>query len=82
MYVCYPDSFVDKNGKKDFETLTDQITYLKKIGINAIHVLPFFESPMIDMGFDVADYMSVREDLGGNKAFDKFLAKCKKLSKI
>jgi len=38
----------------------------------AIHVLPFFKSPLADGGYDVADYFSVRKELGGMKAFSEF----------
>jgi len=31
---------------------------------------------MIDYGFDISDYYKVRENLGGNAAFDKFLKEC------
>jgi maltose alpha-D-glucosyltransferase/alpha-amylase len=76
LYVTYPDSFCEDK-ECDLNALTKKVEYIKKLGFNAIHVLPFFNSPMIDAGFDVSDYLSVRKDLGGNKAFNEFLIKCK-----
>lgn len=77
LYVTYPDSFCN-NKKCDLNTLTSQVEHIKNLGCNAIHVLPFFKSPMIDMGFDVSDYLNVRDNVGGNKAFEKFLDECSK----
>jgi maltose alpha-D-glucosyltransferase/alpha-amylase len=76
LYVTYPDSFC-KNGKCNLDALTKKVKHIKDLGCNAIHVLPFFKSPMIDLGFDVSNYKKVRKDLGGNDSFESFLSKCK-----
>ena len=40
--------------------LTRRLDYLTDIlGINAIWISPFYESPMIDNGYDVRDYYVV-----------------------
>jgi maltose alpha-D-glucosyltransferase/alpha-amylase len=31
---------------------------------NALHILPFFESPIVDKGYDVSDFFKLREGLG------------------
>ncbi len=72
LYVTYADTFV-KDGRADFYTLTEKLEYIRDLECNAVHVLPFFASPMVDMGFDVSDFYQVRSDLGGNEAFEKFL---------
>lgn len=74
LYVTYPDSFC-KNGVCDLNALSQKIPYLKKLGINTIHILPFFKSPMIDMGFDVSSYLDVRDEVGGNTVFEKLIKK-------
>ncbi len=76
LYVTYPDSFCAE-GNCDLEALTSKISHIKNLGCNAIHVLPFFESPMIDLGFDISNYKKVRDQLGGNEAFEAFLKKSK-----
>jgi maltose alpha-D-glucosyltransferase/alpha-amylase len=72
LYVTYADSF-QKQEEGGFPTLIDQVGNIRELGFNAIHVLPFLNSPMIDYGFDVSDYYQVRSDLGGENAFDKFV---------
>lgn len=77
-YVTYPHAFCE-NGYCGLNQLTEQLSRLKKLGMNAIHVLPPFESPMIDNGFDVSDYFTIRSEIGGNEAFDAFVTKAKQL---
>jgi len=38
-------------------------------------ILPILNSPMNDQGFDISDFKSIREDLGGNNAFIEFIKK-------
>ena len=77
LYVAYPESFC-KDNKCGLNQLIEKIPYIKKLGINALHVLPPYESPMIDAGFDISDFKKIRKELGGNKAFDKLIEVCKK----
>lgn len=72
VYVTYPDAFWSE-GRSDFSVLSKQIPYIKQLGCNCVHVLPFLSSPMVDFGFDMSDYYLVREELGGNVAFGEFL---------
>ncbi len=76
VYVTYPDAF-PVNGRAGFDTLAAQLPRIKALGCDAIHVLPFLASPRIDAGFDISDYYHVREDLGGDAAFERFLASAK-----
>lgn len=74
-YVVYPDAF-HQGWKAGLDELREKLPYIKKLGLNAIHVLPFLSSPQIDAGFDVNEYYLVRENLGGNLAFDRFISDC------
>ncbi len=75
IYVTYPDVFIDEDGEADLNTLRSKLGYIKQLGCNMIHVLPFMSSPMIDSGFDVSDYFLVRDELGGNLAFENLFEK-------
>lgn len=77
LYVTYPDSF-HEHGQAGLTQLTERLDYIKELGCNAVHVLPFLSSPMIDAGFDISDYYIIRDDVGSNKEFDKLLAEAKK----
>jgi len=68
-YVIYPDAYRSPDQAYNLAAITDLLPKLKKLGVTILHILPLFNSPMVDMGFDVSDYLTVREDLGGNQAF-------------
>ena len=78
LYVTYPDAFCLSRGRPGFATLSKQLPRLRALGFDALHVLPFLQSPMIDKGFDVQNYLRVRSDLGGNRACNSFLAASRK----
>lgn len=66
VYQIYPRSFVDSNndGEGDFPGLTQHLEYLAKLGIDAIWLTPFYQSPNKDGGYDVSDPRSVDPRFG------------------
>jgi len=78
LYTIYPDAIRLPN-KSAFEALTEHLDYIKDLGCNTVHILPFLESPMIDKGFDISDYYKVRQDLGINDEIRKFTQKARDL---
>lgn len=75
IYEVYIRSFIDSNGDGvgDLKGVTEKLDYLKDLGINCIWVTPFYESPMKDFGYDVADFKSVDPLFGSMEDFDKLL---------
>lgn len=67
-YEIYPQSFADTNadGIGDFQGIIDHLDYIKELGCNAIWLNPCFESPFLDAGYDVSDYMKVAPRYGTN----------------
>ena len=65
-YQIYIRSFADANGdgKGDVEGIRSRLPYLKKLGIDAIWITPWYPSPQNDHGYDVADYMDIEPDYG------------------
>lgn len=76
-YEIYISSFADGNqdGIGDFIGLTDKLDYLKSIGINGIWLTPFYSSPKVDQGYDIADYYAIDPDFGTMVDFDSFIEK-------
>ncbi|MCA9390629.1 hypothetical protein KC571_04465, partial [candidate division WWE3 bacterium] len=72
LYVTYPFSFCDAQGC-GLAQLEEKIPEIKNLGVNAIHVLPPFKSPLVDNGFDISDFLTIRDEIGGNDAFTSFL---------
>jgi maltose alpha-D-glucosyltransferase/alpha-amylase len=38
--------------------------WVRDLGCNVLHILPFLDSPLVDKGFDISDYYRIRPDLG------------------
>ncbi|MFV9672413.1 MAG: maltose alpha-D-glucosyltransferase [Acidimicrobiia bacterium] len=49
----------DGDGVGDFAGLTEKLDYLEWLGVTCIWLLPFYESPLRDGGYDVSDFRSV-----------------------
>jgi len=69
IYQIYPRSFQDSNhdGVGDLRGIIHRLPYLVELGVDAIWLSPIFKSPMIDFGYDIADYTEV-DPLFGNLA--------------
>ena len=75
IYEVHVKAFADGNGDGigDFVGLVDRLDYLKKLGVTAIWLLPFYPSPLRDDGYDIADYYGVHPSYGTLKDFVRFL---------
>ena len=63
----------DGDGIGDFRGLCDRIDYLSSLGIDCIWILPFYDSPNRDNGYDIGDYYEVDCRLGHLGNFAEFL---------
>jgi maltose alpha-D-glucosyltransferase/alpha-amylase len=79
-YEVYVRGFYDSDGDGvgDFRGLTDKLDYLQWLGINCIWLLPFYNSPLRDGGYDIADYCSVLPEYGKVDDFREFVAEAHK----
>ena len=75
IYEVYPRSFQDSNGDGigDLNGIVQRLDYLVNLGIDAIWVAPVYRSPMVDFGYDVADYCDVDPIFGTMQDFDRLL---------
>lgn len=65
-YELYVRAFKDSNGDGhgDLQGVVQQIDYLADLGVDCLWLLPIYPSPLIDDGYDVADYRGVHPDYG------------------
>ncbi|MFT4189947.1 MAG: alpha-amylase family glycosyl hydrolase [Comamonas sp.] len=77
IYQIYPRSFLDSNGDGvgDLPGIVQRLDHVAALGVDAIWVSPFFQSPMKDFGYDVADYRQVDPLFGTLADFDRLLAR-------
>ena len=66
-YEIYVRSFKDSNGDGigDLKGIIEKLDYLEQLNVGAIWLTPVYSSPMVDGGYDVADYYSI-DPLFGN----------------
>ncbi|MGN9845370.1 glycoside hydrolase family 13 protein [Nonomuraea sp. H19] len=76
VYEIYVRSFADASGDGvgDLAGVRDRLPYLRRLGVDAIWLTPFYPSPMADHGYDVADYRGVDQLFGTLDDFDALVA--------
>ena len=81
IYQIYPRSFCDSNGDGigDLPGIISKLPYIADLGVDGIWISPFFTSPMLDFGYDVADYRDVDPIFGTLQDFDQLLSMAHRL---
>ncbi|GAB1320830.1 Maltase [Madurella fahalii] len=79
-YQIYPASFKDSNGDGlgDIPGILSKIDYLKDLGVDGVWVSPMFDSPQVDMGYDISDYEKVYPPYGTVKDMEELIEACHK----
>ena len=80
-YQIYPRSFNDTmgNGIGDLQGIIEKLDYLNdgtpnSLMVDAIWLCPFYVSPDMDFGYDIADYCNIANCYGSLEEFDRLLA--------
>ncbi|MFA1645548.1 MAG: alpha-amylase family glycosyl hydrolase, partial [Enterobacteriaceae bacterium] len=76
IYQIYPKSFQDTTGSGtgDLRGVTQRLDYLQTLGVDAIWLTPFYISPQVDNGYDVANYTAIDPTYGTLDDFDELVA--------
>ena len=74
-YELYIRAFADGNGDGhgDFQGLTARLDYLQALGVDCIWLLPMYPSPLLDDGYDIADYTGIHPDYGTLEDWQTFI---------
>ncbi|KAH8895074.1 glycoside hydrolase [Thozetella sp. PMI_491] len=78
VYQIYPASFKDSNGDGlgDIPGILSKIDYIKDLGIDIVWVSPMFDSPQVDMGYDISNYEDVYPPYGTVQDMDNLIEAC------
>jgi alpha-glucosidase len=76
----YPASFKDSNGDGwgDIPGVIEKVPYLHSLGVDVVWLSPMYDSPMLDMGYDVSDYENVLPAYGTVADVEKLVEECHK----
>ena len=76
IYQLYPRSFQDTNGDGvgDLPGILRRLDYLRSINVDVIWLSPVYPSPMVDFGYDIADFQGIDPVFGTPEDFDRLLA--------
>lgn len=76
VYQIYPKSFADTtgNGIGDLNGIKKHLDYLQKLSVGGIWLTPIYPSPMVDNGYDIANYTEIDPIYGTMKDFENLIA--------
>jgi maltose alpha-D-glucosyltransferase/alpha-amylase len=59
-------AFKDSNGDGhgDLRGLTEKLDYLQILGVDCVWIMPIYQSPLRDDGYDISDYYNIAESFG------------------
>src|SRR5436190_511933 len=60
-YEVFVRGFTDRDGdgQGDLQGLTSRLDYLEWLGIDCLWLLPFYQSPLRDGGYDISDFFTI-----------------------
>src|SRR6185295_14924353 len=75
IYELHVRTFCDSNGDGigDFNGLIGKLDYLQQLGVSCLWLLPFYESPLRDDGYDIAHYERIHPSYGTMADFRRFM---------
>ena len=75
-YEIYIRSFQDSNddGVGDLNGIARRLDYLADLGVDAMWITPFYPSPQVDFGYDIANHEDVDPQFGTLADFDALVA--------
>jgi len=80
VYQIYPKSFCDSSGDGigDLNGITEKLDYIRNLGVGAVWLTPVHVSPMVDNGYDIADYKNIAPEYGTMADMENLIAEAKK----
>ena len=72
----------NNDGIGDLAGIADKMDYIASLGVDAIWISPFFQSPMKDFGYDISDYRAIDPQFGTMDDFKQMVKQAQGLGMI
>ena len=72
IYEIYIRTFGEGDGTA-FDTIIGKLDYIEELGVDTIWLTPVLENDHADHGYNIVDFLSIAEDLGGREAYEEFI---------
>lgn len=78
VYQIYPASFKDSNGDGvgDLQGIISKLDYIASLGVNVIWICPMYDSPQVDMGYDISNYEDIYRPYGTLADMEQLILEC------
>ncbi|KAI5460433.1 putative maltase MLT3 [Mariannaea sp. PMI_226] len=78
VYQIYPASFKDSNGDGvgDILGIISKLDYIASLGVDVIWICPVYDSPQVDMGYDISNYEDVYPPYGTLNDMERLIQEC------
>lgn len=79
-YEIYVPSFKDSDGDGvgDLKGISQKLDYLVDLGVEGLWLTPFYLSPKVDNGYDIADYFTIDPVYGTMEDFESLIEQAHK----
>ena len=76
IYEVYVRGFHDSSsdGNGDLRGLIEKLDYLRDLGVDCLWLMPIYESPLKDDGYDIADFRKIHPTIGVVEDFEALTA--------
>ena len=81
IYQIYPRSFKDSDGDGigDLNGITSKLEHLADLNVSALAISPIYTSPMVDFGYDIANFTEIDPVYGTLSDFTNLTTKAKSI---
>lgn len=78
VYQIYPASFADANGDGtgDLRGIISRLDHIRDLGANIVWLSPMYDSPQVDMGYDISNYEGIYGPYGTLDDMTELIDQC------
>ena len=74
LYEIYVRGYVDPDpGQSIFEAIAGKLDHIESLGVDTLWFTPVLQHDGNDHGYNITDFFSIADDLGGEEAFREFV---------